>query len=169
MDVRKHIKNLGSAFKEVFVKPGYWVLAIVFAFIIFSVNPLIRNYRLVTENPEFIITVILAAPSSTAIGPFTTMTLVAVLAGIVLAFSIFLVTRQIKSGIAAGASGIIVGLLAPSCPACAIGILSVVGLGGFLSVLPFKGQELGVIGVLILVGSMFFLSNKIATKVCKLK
>ena len=92
--------------------------------------------------------------------------LLSILSGVVVSMSFFLVRRQIDGSIATSTSGILIGLLAPSCPQCAIGLLSFLGLGGFLTILPFKGLELGVLGIAILVFSMFYLSNKVVTNVC---
>jgi plastocyanin len=87
-----------------------------------------------------------------------------ILAGIVVAMTIYLVKRQIKGNLKASSSSILVSLIAPACPSCAIGLLSVLGFGGFLAVLPFKGLELGFIGLGLLGVSTVYLSNKITTK-----
>lgn len=93
---------------------------------------------------------------------------ISLLGGIVISLSLFLVRRQIQAGIGWG-SGIAVGVLAPACPSCAIGLASLLGLSGFFAVLPFKGRELGILGIGILLGSLFYLSNKISTKTCDIK
>ena len=92
-----------------------------------------------------------------------------VLAGIVVSMSVFLVRRQIKGSAGAGSSSVLISILAPSCPSCAIGLLSVLGLGGFIGALPFKGVELGVVGVIGLLISLVYMSEKIVTKTCDIK
>jgi len=63
-------------------------------------------------------------------------------------------------------ASVLVSIVAPACPSCAIGLLSILGLGGFLAVLPFKGLELGVLGVVVLIFSTVYLSGKIVTNTC---
>ena len=71
--------------------------------------------------------------------------------------------------VGAGFSGIVAGIIAPACPSCALSILSVMGVGGALAFLPFGGLELGFVAIIILIISLFYLSNKIMTKVCVVK
>ncbi len=86
-----------------------------------------------------------------------------------MAFSIFIIRRQAALGISTSITGIIVSIFAPACPACALSLLGILGLSGFLVLLPFKGIELGILGIVILVGSLVFLSKKINTAVCEVK
>ena len=90
-----------------------------------------------------------------------------VLAGIVTAMTVFLVKRQVKWNLKA-TSSILVSLIAPACPSCGIGLLSILGFGGFLAMLPFKGLELGFISIGLLGVSIIYLSNKITTKTCSI-
>jgi hypothetical protein len=166
--MKKYWDNVIEALKCVYRKPWYWIISIIFALIIFSLNPIIQNYRLVLSNPMVLISLIFGLGSSSTTFHLIILTLLSILSGIVLSFSIFLVKRQITSGISAGAGGILVGIIAPACPSCAVGILGVLGIGGFLAFLPFKGLELGIIGIIIIILTIFYLANKIMTTECKL-
>lgn len=67
-----------------------------------------------------------------------------------------------------GGIGIFLGLAAPSCVACGIGLLSLLGFSSFLAVLPFGGKEV-VFGSLILVAiSIFTISRKLYNPVCNI-
>ncbi len=91
--------------------------------------------------------------------------LISTLAGVVASLSVYLIKRKFSSGIVGG-SGVLFSVVAPTCPSCSIGLLSMLGIGGFLSVLPFKGLELGFLSVILLLISVVFLSKKIVTKTC---
>lgn len=61
----------------------------------------------------------------------------------------------------AGTGGTFAGLLASGCSACGIGILSLLGLTGGLLFLPFGGLELGVVGIVLLLFSLYWTSKGI--------
>src|SRR3989338_4019416 len=162
----KYVHEIKKALKEVYESKNYLLLTSVLAFIIFSFNILITNSKLIFSNFSFQLI------SSLLIGSFTSISnislifliLISILAGIVLSMSIFLVRRQVFSTVSIGSSSIFVSVLTPSCPSCAIGLLSILGLGSFVAVLPFKGLELGFLGVILLTITLIFLSVKINTK-----
>ncbi len=164
----KYWGNLKGAFKCVYRKPWYWVISIIFALLIFSINPIIQNYRLIISDPLLLLSLVSGIGSSTTTLHVITLTLLSILSGIVLSFSIYLVKRQVTGGLGAGAGGILVGIIAPACPSCAVGVLGLLGIGGFLSFLPFKGVELGIVGIIIIIFTLFYLSTKIMTTECKL-
>ncbi|MBI1984556.1 MAG: hypothetical protein HYS60_00380, partial [Candidatus Wildermuthbacteria bacterium] len=80
---------------------------------------------------------------------------------------VFYFRRRAKLQQAAGLSfaGALSGLLGIGCAACGSVILSsVFGIGAtasFLSVLPLKGQELGILSVIILSASIYLVYRKI--------
>ncbi len=68
---------------------------------------------------------------------------------------------------AASSSGVLLSILAPACPSCGIGVLSVVGFGSVGAALPLGGQEIGLLGILVLGVSILFVSKQIAAPHCK--
>jgi len=68
--------------------------------------------------------------------------------------------------------GIFAAALANGCPGCFAGlfpfILSIFGVSATLSILPFNGIELQVLGAVLLGTSIFFLSGK-SKNVCEIK
>ncbi|MCH7664188.1 MAG: hypothetical protein IH859_10020 [Chloroflexi bacterium] len=48
-------------------------------------------------------------------------------------------------------------------------LVGAMAIGGFLAVLPFKGLELGIFGIILLGVSVIYLSNKVVTKTCSIK
>tara|TARA_Y100000310_G_C20653794_1_gene800897 strand:+ start:910 stop:1410 length:501 start_codon:yes stop_codon:yes gene_type:complete len=164
----KYLDDVLLAMKDVYASKRYIFFSVIVSFLIFSFNLLINNYRLVFSDFSLVPSLLLGSLSSISLGPLIFIILMSLMAGIVLAFSLYLVSRQM-SGASASASGIVVSLIAPACPSCAIGLLSVLGVGGFVSVLPFKGLELGVLGVIILGVSLVYLSKKVNVKVCAIE
>jgi hypothetical protein len=162
-------KDLKQSMLEVYSGNHYFMITFLISVLIYSLNALIHNYKLVFKTPslKLIYLLIIGFPSTTSNSAFLFLIIISVLSGIVISMSIFLLKRQLSSGYA-GTSGVIVGLIAPACPSCALGLFGVIGLGGFLTILPFKGLELGVLGILLLISSMNYLSKKIVTKVCKI-
>ncbi|MBI2665056.1 hypothetical protein HYX12_00355 [Candidatus Woesearchaeota archaeon] len=94
------------------------------------------------------------------------LSLTSVLAGIVMTMIFFLLQRQISGSIGLSLPGMFLSIIAPACPSCALGLLGILGLGGLLTILPFKGLELGFLGILLLSISLVHLVNKINATVC---
>tara|TARA_Y100000310_G_C20658498_1_gene803324 strand:- start:825 stop:1334 length:510 start_codon:yes stop_codon:yes gene_type:complete len=160
-----------KAMKEVFQNKSYILMALTFGLFIFLFNGLVTNYQYLLKNlsPSVWFGFVIGTFTSIAASALILLLITSALAGIVFAMSVYVIKRQIKSGIATGTSSIFLSVIAPSCPACAFGFLSVIGLGSFLTVLPFKGLELGVFAIIILGASILYLSGKINTKVCRIK
>ncbi len=79
-----------------------------------------------------------------------------------------------KGGVAVSTFGTIVGIFGVGCAACGslilTGLLSAVGGITVLAVLPFKGQELGIVGVAALLYATYFLVQKIIRPItCEIK
>jgi len=166
----KHINNVQEALKEVYTSKKYFVVTLVAAMVLFLFNGLASNYQIIFSNFSFSLLFSLFS------GMFSSMTtisiilliIMSILAGMVAAMTVYLVKRQVKVNLKASSSSVLVSLIAPSCPSCAMGFLSVLGFGGFLAVLPFKGLELGFLGIGLLVVSTVYLSKKITTKTCSI-
>jgi len=165
----KYVDSILPALKEVFRDKKYWGLAVGFTFIAMAFNLLVTNFSLLKNQFSIGLFFTLLFGSMAAMPKFSLSLLVimAILGGVVTSMSIFLVTRQV-SGAAAGSS-VLLAVIAPACPSCAIGPLAALGLGGYLAVLPFRGVEIGILGLVVLVGALLFLSTKITTKICGVK
>jgi len=158
-----------NAAKEVYQKPKYYSITIVFAIFIYSINVILHNPSFIIKNFSFLLlyNLIVGFIHTIPLLSLIFLIIIAILGGISLTYSIFLLQRQIKSSAYASTSSVLVSILAPACPSCALGLLGILGLGGFLATLPFKGLELGIFAIIILIISIYYLSNKIVTKVCK--
>lgn len=60
-----------------------------------------------------------------------------------------------------GFGGILTGIIASGCPSCGVPLLGLIGFPLALFVLPFKGLELKVLSIMLLVISIYYLSRNI--------
>ncbi len=60
-----------------------------------------------------------------------------------------------------GTVGAVLGMATPVCAPCGIGLLSMIGLGGVLTYLPFQGTELGIMSIGLLTYSIVHIGGDI--------
>ena len=166
----KYVNKVLEALKEVYAIRKYFVITFFVALILFLFNVLVNNYRILFSDFSLTLFFSLLSGTTLSMTKFSIMLLflMSLLAGIVIAMTFFLLKRQVRGNFKMSSSSVLVSLIAPACSSCAIGLLSVLGLGGFLAVLPFKGIEIGFVGIGVLGASTIYLSNKITTKTCSI-
>ena len=160
-----------TAGKQVYAIPLYGVITIIVATVLFSLNNLIRSYALLVHafSGSLLLSLIRGTLTSLPLYAIVSLATISVLGGVITAFSMFIIRRQLALGISSTFAGIIISVFAPACPACALSLLSLLGVGGLLTILPFKGIELGVLGIVILLSSLIYLAKKINATVCEVK
>lgn len=103
--------------------------------------------------------------------------LIAILFGIQIALLVYYIKKtktnraSLRGVGGAGIGGLIAGIFGIGCAACGTfiltAVLSLVGAGGLLAFLPFGGEELGFLGVALLLYSIWLLLKKLeAPNVC---
>ena len=165
-------------FKSVFKKPGYVILTIVITGLILLISVWLGNRQLLSyvftsglfgwEAKLKIIWLSLRVLGTgfTVAGRLVIISL-ALLVGINVSCVVFYLKRQTKVLKAAGAGGLglAIGLLGAGCGSCGSIILaSIFGLTaalGFISFLPFKGLEFGLLGIVLILISIYLLAKKI--------
>lgn len=68
--------------------------------------------------------------------------------------------RSRKGGVLAGA-GLFLGVIAPGCASCGIGLIALLGLTASVASLPFQGSEVTWVATILLLISIFMVSDKI--------
>lgn len=101
----------------------------------------------------------------TAFSPVDTAILLlnALLVGInivLIAKTIYYLEHAGKVKLSLGGAGLL-GLVTTGCSSCGFSLLSLVGLGGALSFLPFHGMEIHILALLALVGSAFYMLKQL--------
>lgn len=162
-------------------RPGVAFSAVSIAFLVFSFTVLIQNRLLIAtvlNEPTATISEKIAFVGSlygsiltnfTVFSAITTIT-IAVLFGINFALLGFYIAtvHSIRGSISAGTSslgGLISGLFGIGCAACGTFVLSTVltsfGAAGLLMILPFRGEELSLIGIGLLMYSILIIGKKL--------
>lgn len=175
-------KEIALVWKRVFKNWKYFVLLLISGFIFYMLNGFVLNitnlspvYRLLGffGMLQFLFVSSLNFTSRlTLIGTFGITTL-SLLVGILVSllfyrfYTIDKINRK-KSGFFGGL-GILVGIAAPGCVACGVGLLSLLGLTSALAALPFQGHEVIVIAVILVGFSVVNISRKLYNPLCELK
>ncbi len=172
---------IASALTTVFRNWGYVLLAGFTAFVIFAFAMWFPNLQLlfsILTDPLVSLTDKLTLPLNllgSIASNFTTLAAsytiaIALLVGINTALTTYQIRRQrqsfSRSGTAASSLGVLSGVLGIGCAACnslvLISVLGIVGGAGIIPLLPLKGGEFGIIGVLLLATATYMLAKQIA-------
>jgi len=177
-----------QALQKVFRKPVYVILAILVSTLVFVFAVWLPNIRLITNivvSPGVPFSSKFELPLS-LLGSITTnftilsasyTIVIAMLFGIYISMMVYFLNRRIKdvkqNGIATGFLGITSGIIGVGCAACGsfllTSILSVIGAGGLLALLPLHGSEFGILGALLLLFAVFRTAKQIENPlVCKI-
>lgn len=183
MKKEENKKKIFYAWKETFKDWRYIVLAAIVACIFYSLDIFFSNFKSVISlaSNEGFFAMMKAFPGFTAvyinffpIRFFISLITLSILFGMLFSLIAYK-TRMIKT--ASGKVGIFVtlgiflGILAPGCPACGIGILSILGIGSAaINFLPFRGFGLIVLSIAIMIFSIYKISKDINRGIiCEIK
>ena len=173
--------------REVFLRPSYVFLLIIFFLIVIVFSVWLPNITFLahtatsdtfTPSQKFGIIFSTIGGFQTNFNPLsrTFVILVALLFAINTCFLIFYVLRAAKLSLSAGlgTGGFMLGLIGVGCVSCGSVILTAfLGIGataGFIGILPLKGVEFGILSVVILSFSVYHLAKKIKDPlVCRAK
>ncbi len=174
------VRTLGGAIKTVFRHLSYDILAATCAILLFALMIYLPNLRLIVDfvlNPNNPLTTkfgLLAGLLAGIQTNFTTFSatmivVVAFLFGINIAMLSFqwrqAVGQTSKMGIAASATGFVSGLFGIGCAACGsflgTAIFASLGASGALALLPLRGGEFGILGIVLLLFSITSISRAI--------
>ena len=178
-----------KTFSDIFRETKYFTLWFIVSTIIFAVAVWWQNLSLIfdiitSSNIPFIskifIPLSLLGSITTNFTPWSEIYVItiSVLFGANIAIVTYYLRRRIKeiknSGITLGFLGIITSLFSLGCAACGplliTTILSMFGASGILVMLPMKGGEFGIIGVALIVVSIYLTINQIENPIiCRLK
>ncbi|NQV91152.1 hypothetical protein HQ489_01650 [Candidatus Woesearchaeota archaeon] len=167
-----YFKTIKEALQTVFFSKKYYAISLIAGIIIFSLNAVIRNYKLLFDQFSFslLFNLVLGTFTSFATSMWISLIIVAILTGIIVSFTVFLIGRQINSsGVSTSITSIFIAIVAPACPSCAVGLFGIIGLGGLMVYLPFRGEEFGPLAILLIAISLGYLSKKVVTNTCEIK
>lgn len=175
-------KNL-SVWANVFKQPKYIFITIAVAFLFYLLNVLISNIRNLASyykyyglgmTMTFFVKLLIGFKSTILAHSFAALIVISLLLGILASLIIYKAScfnfsdRSKNEGGLIGVLGVSLGILAPGCVACGIGIISLIGVsGGVLSLLPYEGFEFSILSILLLVAAILQFTKNIY--VCNLK
>tara|TARA_B100000508_G_C11462412_1_gene279859 strand:+ start:2732 stop:3283 length:552 start_codon:yes stop_codon:yes gene_type:complete len=174
---------MGGQVVTVLRKPRYLLTAIVVAVSVFTLAVWLPNFSLlgqvlhpdsagsVSEKASFLWSLYGSIGTNFTVVSATYTIIIAVLFGVNISLLAYYISRMrggvrgVGSTSAAGIGGLVSGIFGIGCAACGTFILTSVlalfGATGFLAILPLGGEEFGLIGVGLLVYSIYLLAKKI--------
>ena len=171
------MKKLTQSYKLVFSNVSYILLALIIALVFYFLNVVILSYVSLKsiysslgayEALKIFLIISFSLQNQIKLLSFFSLIATSVLIGILITMMIFKVKMQTtgeREGLLA-TIGIVIAAVAPGCAACGIGLISALGAGGIiLAILPFKGFEISLIAIIILIYANFRLAKDLL--VCK--
>ena len=170
---------VGSVLKKVFSKPFYLVLAPVLALLLLFVIVWIPNLKLigiymqsevtVGQKLSFLFGFLQSLSTTFTLANATFTVIIALLFGINVSLIVYYLSRASKVNMNGGDSilrigGLFIGMLGMGCASCGALILTPIlgtAAAGYIATLPFQGNELAIIGIVILLWSTYSLIKKI--------
>ena len=167
-----------KSLKEVFKKPSYAILALVVSFVIYVVSiwlpskdllRLVFNSELFDfgEKIKFLWNMFGLIKTNFTITSGTFVVILSLLGGVNMTLFTFYFKRRVKLQKSAGVGliGIIVGFLGIGCASCgSIVLSSLIGFSAavsFVGFLPFHGLEFAIIGIVVIIVSIYLIAKKI--------
>lgn len=177
-----------QALQKVYRKPSLVILTLFVSASVFVFAVWLPNFQLITNivsSSSVPLSIKIGLPV-VLLGSITTnftllsasyTIVIAILFGIYISMMTYFLKNRIKevrqSGTATGFLGITSGIIGVGCAACGsfllTSILSLVGAGGALALLPLGGSEFGILGALLLIFAVFRTAKQIENPlVCKI-
>ena len=175
-------KGFFSVWKKVFSNWKYITLTISVALIFYSLNIFISDYKSIISfyskvgffaSIKLFFAFFVGFRSTTFLSVFITLIILSILLGILFSLITYK-TKMIKSMSGKTrvftTAGIFLGIVAPGCAACGVGLLSIFGIGAATLVfLPFDGLELSALASVILLVLVFKITKDINKEIiCKI-
>lgn len=179
--------DISIVFKQVFGGRRYLIMAVLIAAAVFVFMVLLPNWRLVaiiissssvSWFEQFFIIAGIAGSTGNIFGVYYSVyiALVSILFGVNSTLLFYYLGRQNRlshgGGVIASAGGLATGILGVGCTACGSialsPLLALIGAGGVAAFLPLGGKEFSIIGIILLILSVFLIVRKInQSTVCK--
>lgn len=165
----------------VFRRPKYVFLSVVIAILFYVFNVLIANFRTIIDysksfgffgSLKIYYLLILGFRETVVFHSYISLVIISILFGILFSLIFYktMVVRSIgnsKTTLLA-TIGIFLGVLAPGCAVCGLGLLPLLGIGAVsLRFLPYDGLELSILSIIILLVAIYLFTKNLL--VCKVK
>jgi hypothetical protein len=176
-------KSIFYSWKKVFGDKKYVLISLLVALGFYLINALIAKFRniktfysilsfreasFLSVKNLFMFNIELKTHS------FISLIIISVLLGTLVSFVSYK-TKSIKVSSSKNLGvfstvGVFLGIIAPGCAACGVGLASILGFSAFLVFLPFEGLELSILSIILLLVANYKISKGLITEnVCKIK
>jgi len=160
--VKEYRLSVFDVWKQIFGNFKYLVTGFVLAILFYSFNVTIPNIALLKYNysnfgffsfTKLFFNLFIGFGMTILLSSYISLIIISILFGVLVSLLIFKVSsaKESKGHWFSGIIGSALGIIAPGCAACGIGLLSVLGLSSaFLTYLPLKGLEISILAILLL-------------------
>ena len=171
-----------QGYKKVFSRKRYILLALFISVLFYVLNVIISNFSSIKSFFSSLsciqaikITYFMAIGfyETIYLSSFVSLIIISILFGLLISILVYK-TRNVKKNAGkkigvVGTIGIFAGVIAPGCAACGLGIASALGLGAFLTFLPYKGLELSILAIILLIVANLKASKTLLSEnICKI-
>ncbi len=176
-------EEISTVWKVVFGKLKYWILLFAVAILFYELNVLIASLRSISSfftnfsffpTVNFLLTLSAGFKETIKFHSFVIIIILSLMFGILASLILFkidskITTKDKKAGLI-GAIGIILATLAPSCAACGLGLVSILGISaGFFALLPYEGLEFSILAIFLVAFTILKISKDLTTcEICKI-
>ena len=170
-----NLEEFFSVWDEVFRNWKYTVLSIVIGIVFYTLNVLlIQGYQSLISiyiqqgflaSFKFFLNLFVGFHNVILLSSFVSLIIISILLGILfslITYKTIMLKAVSEKTNALTTAGIFLGILAPGCAACGVGLLSVLGISSaFLTFLPFGGLEISLLAIAIILFSIYNITNNI--------
>lgn len=170
-----NLKNLLIVWKSIFFSWKYFLIFIISAFSFYFLNFFISSFQNLLWHFKnyglksffvFLFNIFIGFDKTILFSSFLSFIALSVLSGIFVTLIIYklnILENSVKLSLS-GTSGLVLGILAPGCAACGLGLATALGLGTiFVNFLPFKGLEISILAIIVLSFSIIKISYNISS------
>jgi len=177
------LNKIGKSFLslgKVFSKIKYVMLALVFGFLFYFLNFLISAFGNISSFYKargfsgiipFTYTIFINFKESILFSSFISIIILSFLTGILFSLILYKISlrRKVSSnGNILSLTGMFLGIFAPGCVACGLGLVTFFGLAASFATLPLKGLEISILAMIILTVSILRFSYSLYDDTCSI-
>ena len=172
--LHKSLINTAKAFSNI----KYLILALLFGFLFYIINFFISTFANIVssfkesdflEFVSFTFNLFLSFKGSILLSSFVSMVILSLLTGILVSLIFYKIEKRKKisqeNSFLTG-TGMFLGIFAPGCAACGLGLAAFFGLSASFATLPLKGLEISFLAGIILLIAILRFSYTLFDTVC---
>jgi len=164
-------KGAGKIIGEIMRSKKHILMILLVSFFFYILSALLSNLTNITSftknygfisSAKFTFALIAGFHNTIFFTSLISIIILGVLTGVLVSLMAYKyeLTKNADKGGVVGGIGVFLGVFAPGCGACGIGLAALLGLSSSLAALPFRGNEISLIAIFILGYSIYSISDK---------